>query len=86
MAILYKNFYKHTIFREVEETMGVSGPKQTATNVEPIVTVEAQIDTSSREILPELLDEGNCNDDSMEGFAKVSELGERFNTNGKSNN
>lgn len=86
MAILYKNFYKHTIFREVEETMGASGPKQTATNVEPIVTVEAQIDTPSQERLPELLDEGDCNDDnSMEGFAKDSALGERFNTNGKSN-
>lgn len=86
MAILYKNFYKHTIFREVEETIGASAPKQTAANVEPIVTVEAQINTPSHEMLPELLDDSNYNDDdSMEGFAKDSALGERFNTNGKSN-
>lgn len=36
MAILYKNFYKQTIFREVEETLGSSRPKQTAVDVEPI--------------------------------------------------
>jgi len=46
MAILYKNFYKQSIFTEVEETFGTSGPKQTATNVEPIETVEAEINTN----------------------------------------
>ena len=47
MAILYKNFYKQTIFKEVEETLGTSGPKQTAANVEPIMTVEAVINDSA---------------------------------------
>ena len=79
MAILHKNFYKHTKFRE---NMG----SKTATKVEPIITVEDQIDTSREEKLPELLNETNYYDDSMEGFAKDSALGEIFNTNGKSNN
>jgi hypothetical protein len=42
MAILYKNFYKQTIFTEVNETLGASGPKMTAENVEVIETVEAE--------------------------------------------
>jgi hypothetical protein len=69
MAILYKNFYKHTIFKEVEETMGASGPKQTATNVEPIITAEAEVLSSSnsnRENFPELLDNTDIIEDEME--------------------
>jgi hypothetical protein len=44
MAILYKNFYKQTIFTEVNETLGATGPKMTAENVEVIETVEAEVE------------------------------------------
>ena len=37
MAIIYKNFYKQTIFTEVRETFGNNGVTMTAENVEPIV-------------------------------------------------
>jgi hypothetical protein len=46
MAILYKNAYKQTIFTEVGETLGRTGPRMTADNVEPILEVDAIIEPS----------------------------------------
>lgn len=57
MAILYKNFYKHTIFREVEETMGASGPKPTAVNVEPITTAEVEPSTTLKKASNSIINE-----------------------------
>lgn len=110
MAILYKNFYKRTIFKEVEETIGTSGPKQTATNVEPIMSAEACVkndehldnissstkknkdkkiknknkENIEKQPFPEISNEIN-DDDSMEGFAKDTALGDVFNTSGLNN-
>ena len=95
MAILYKNFYKQTIFREVEETMGASGPKQTATNVEPITTAEpitrvkpitsVKPTNSKKANLPEILNDDENDDDSMEGFMKETALGDVYTTTRENN-
>ena len=82
MAILYKNFYKQTIFTEVNETLGSSGPKMTAENVEPIATVEANIMPEFRN--PLLNNNSNIINDN-EGFARDSALDDAYNTNGQSN-
>jgi len=91
MAILYK----HIFFREVEKTMC---SKRTATNVEtqidtpltkkinPVNEAFFPKPVFEKKRLPELLDKSSCNDnDSMEGFAKNSALGDYFTTNGESN-
>ena len=92
MAILYKNFYKHTIFREVEETIGANPPKQTAENVEPIIHACAEVITEQRNSETPKIDENNGipqiedvdeedeDEDSMEGFVKDSALGDSFTT------
>jgi hypothetical protein len=69
MAILYKNFYKQTIFTEVKETLGSKMP--------------AKYDTSDKHYeLPENIQQllqNNSNDiDENEGFAKQSALGDNF--------
>lgn len=83
MSILYKNFYKQTIFTEVEETLGSTGPKMTATNVEPITTVEANMHYNNNNI-PLLNNESNYIDE-QEGFVKETALGNAYSTNGNSN-
>jgi hypothetical protein len=83
MAILYKNFYKQTIFTEVQETLGSSGPKMTAANVEPITTVEANLSDDSTNV--SLLNNSSDFIDQQEGFTKDSALGDTYNTNGESN-
>lgn len=94
MAILYKNFYKHTIFREVEETIGSNLPKQTAESVEPIYHVEeliieypksekienAEIMEEQKQEIPQLEDNTATVYDDMEGFVKDSALGDHFTT------
>lgn len=93
MAILYKNFYKQTILTEVNETLGSSGPKITATNVEPIATAEATIKPPKKKIVKEpkinknipLLNENSDYVDEREGFIKDSAYGDAYTTNGKSN-
>lgn len=82
MAILYKNFYKQTIFTEVNETIGASGPKMTAEYVEPIETVEANILPTTNQ---PLLNNQSDYIDENEGFARDSALGDAYNTNGQSN-
>jgi hypothetical protein len=84
MAILYKNFYKQTIFTEVQETLGSSGPKMTAANVEPITTVEANLSDDENTNAP-LLNNNSDYIDEQEGFTKDSALGDAYNTNGNSN-
>jgi hypothetical protein len=83
MAILYKNFYKQTIFTEVEETIGSTGPKMTATNVEPITTVEVNLSDHNSNI--PLLNNDSDYIDEQEGFTKDSALGDSYSSNGKSN-
>lgn len=83
MAILYKNFYKQTIFTEVEETLGSTGPKMTAANVEPITTVEANLSDDNIDV--PLLNNNSDYIDEQEGFTKDSALGDTYNTNGHSN-
>ena len=85
MAILYKNFYKQTIFKEVEETLGSSGPKMTAANVEPIETVEANLDNTDEPQNIPLLNNHSDYIDEREGFVKDSALGDSYSSNGKSN-
>ena len=87
MAILYKNFYKQTIFKEVEETIGTSGPKQTASNVEPIIEAEhvERMSEPKHTELPELDYEATNEPDNMEGFMKDTALGDLYNTNGENN-
>jgi hypothetical protein len=84
MAILYKNFYKKTIFTEVQETLGSSGPKMTAANVEPITTVEANLSDDENTNSP-LLNNNSDYIDQQEGFTKDSALGDTYNTNGRLN-
>lgn len=86
MAILYKNFYKQTIFKEVEETIGSNGPKMTASDVEPIEKAEATINVSKtdNERIP-LLSNNSEHVYANEGFSKDSALGEFYSTNGDSN-
>lgn len=59
MAILYKNFYKQTIFKEVEETLGSSMPKQTAVDVEPI------FEASSVEIIDQPINNETSQNDNI---------------------
>ena len=82
MAILYKNFYKQTIFTEVEETIGSNKPRVVATNVEPITTAEANLERTQN--IP-LLNENSNYIDENEGFARDSALGNTYNTNGRAN-
>ena len=91
MAILYKNFYKQTIFKEVEETIGASSPKQNKcvnnSGRKMFFPKPHSPKQPEKERLPELLNESDCNEnDKQEGFAKDSALGEMFTTNGESNN
>lgn len=82
MAIIYKNFYKQTIFTEVEETLGTSGPKMTATNVEPIEEANANPPLDTRPMLDDIEDHDETRN---EGFAKDSANGTYYTTNGTSN-
>jgi hypothetical protein len=87
MALIYKNFYKQTIFTEANQTIGTSGPKMTATDVEPIETVEANVHIPTQntsESIPLLNNESEYIDEN-EGFTKDSALGNTYNTNGNSN-
>ena len=87
MAIIYKNFYKQTIFTEVNETIGTSGPKMTAVDVEPIETAEANIHIPSenKSECVSLLNNETDYIDENEGFVKDTALGNYYNTNGESN-
>ena len=87
MAILYKNFYKHTIFNEVRETMGASLPVREPQFV-PEPSFDPSLPTQTTLPTPEILQVGNDRDsdyDSDYGFAKDSALGNAFTTNGESN-
>jgi hypothetical protein len=46
MAIIYKNYYKHTILSEINETFG-SSPKIVATNVEVITEAETETENEN---------------------------------------
>jgi len=86
MTILYKNFYKQTIFTEVNETLGSSGPKMTSTGVEPITSAEISNHSIEEDDdgIPQLTNDTEF-DDPMEGFAKDTALGDVFTTKGDSN-
>lgn len=80
MAILYKNFYKQTIFTEVKETLGSPAHKMTDINDDSSETNEKE----TSENIP-LLNNDSDYIDEEEGFAKDSALGDTYNTNGESN-
>jgi len=82
MAILYKNFYKQTIFTEVNETLGTSGPKMTATDVEPITEATSNPPLETIQMLDSI---ENHSETTHEGFAKDSANGSYYTTNGTSN-
>ncbi len=125
MGIIYKNYYNHTIFKEVEETMGASGgrlsdangsaifeahastlePPITAAYAEPLPPKKSFFEKVGDEVANEVLkqkhipkkqpvaEETLClendidedDNDSMEGFAKDTALGESYSTNCVSN-
>jgi hypothetical protein len=80
MAILYKNFYKPTIFTEVKETLGSSPPKMTDMYDD---LSDSKIDESQH--IPLLNNESDYIDE-QEGFTKNSALGNAYSTNGNPNN
>lgn len=83
MAVIYKNFYKTTIFNEVRETIG-SNTLNEEVKEKPIkkqVKREKQEKKSNNPMI--------SNDetfDEMEGFVKNSALGNAYSTNGEQNN
>lgn len=79
MAILYKNFYKQTIFTEVKETIGSTPPKMTDIYDD---LSEAKIDEPQH--IPLLNNESDYVYEN-EGFANDSALGDVYTTNGNSN-
>lgn len=84
MAILYKNFYKQTIFTEVNETIGKSGANMTSTDVKSNKTEKVKLSKNTDDNILLLNNESDYVDEE-EGFAKNSALGNVYNTNGKSN-
>ena len=86
MAVIYKNFYKTTIFNEVRETIGSNTINKEVVNEvkkEPIKPVKKKkpIKKSNSPMI--------SNDetfDEMEGFVKDSALGDAYSTNNKKNN
>ena len=83
MAVIYKNFYKTTIFNEVRETIGSNSLNEEVKKEAPIKPVkkEKPIKKSNSPMI--------SNDetfDEMEGFVKDSALGDAYNTNNKKNN
>ena len=83
MAVIYKNFYKTTIFNEVRETIGSNSLNEEVKKETPIKPIkkEKPIKKSNSPMI--------SNDetfDEMEGFVKDSALGDSYSTNNKKNN
>ena len=89
MAVIYKNFYKTTIFNEVRETIG-SNTLNEEVKEKPIkkqVKREKPVKNSNSSMM--LNNPMISNDetfDEMEGFVKNSALGNAYSTNGEQNN
>lgn len=102
MSILYKNFYKETIFREIKETIGTKTMPTDLTDLTE--TIETPPETPKTPKTPKTNETNKINkinkineifmleefsdttQDSYEGFVKNSSLGDAFTTNGTSNN
>lgn len=86
MAIIYKNFYKQTIFTEVNETLGANKPINETKN-------KKHVDKSSQNIKKEIIDKMDIFElketphynSSEQNISSDAALGDYYTTNGKSN-
>jgi hypothetical protein len=86
MAVIYKNFYKTTIFNEVRETIG-SNTLNEEVKEKPIKKDKKPSKKSNNQMMlnsPMISNDETF--DEMEGFVKNSALGNTYSTNGELNN
>ena len=92
MAVIYKNFYKTTIFNEVRETIGSNTLNEEVKEVKgkPIKKQVKREKQEKKINSPMMLNNPMISNDEtfdeMEGFVKNSALGNAYSTNGEQNN
>lgn len=80
MAILYKNHYHHSIFKEVEEMLGSTKPQATTSELvfnkrdNNVFDTDRETPNNDSENVLLLSNDSHNDSDSMEGFVKQSAL------------